>query len=232
MRRCAVSLILVAQILWLLGCGQGRFSTDLREGRGPSEFVPAADHLYFPMAPGQIWLYEGEEEGMRLREEVRILPEVRTIANAPCTAVHQQVFLDDVLVEVTLEWYAQDRQGNLWKFGEESWDREAGRFVASEDSWTADGAGVLPWMVLAALPAVGDLYRGGPPGDEDALLVVSLSETAVVPAGVFLGCMELREVAPEGEDEEDEDIILYAPGVGPVAERSADGYLHLVWRGP
>jgi sugar lactone lactonase YvrE len=34
--------------------------------------------------------------------------------------VHDQVFTDGELTEDTLDWFAQDKDGNVWYFGEDS----------------------------------------------------------------------------------------------------------------
>ena len=40
-------------------------------------------------------------------------------------------------VERTLDFYAQDKQGNVWYMGEDSFELRHGRFVKSPDSWQA-----------------------------------------------------------------------------------------------
>jgi len=182
-------------------------------------------HSYFPLVAGSYWIYEGEDEGRVRRDEVSVLAEKRTIAGTPCTGLEQRVTLDGQLAEWTTEWFAEDPAGNVWKFGEESFEMDDGELQPSRDSWQAGTRGAMPWMLLPAAPREGDRYSGPRPGGRDDLLVVSLFAVASVPAGVFSNCLQAVE---NPEDEEDADILLYGGGVGLVSESSASGRIELV----
>jgi hypothetical protein len=188
-------------------------------------FVAGVEHPWFPLRPGTQWTYEGETDGSRRRDEVRVLEQTRVIAGTTCTALHQEVFLDGELAEVTTEWFAQDGDGSIWKFGEETAELDGIVFVLTEDSWVAGFDGAVPWMFLAADPQVGDRYVGYRPGGREVVEIVSLTATADVPAGVFENCLEAEE---NPDDIEDEDIILFAPGVGLVSETGHTGRIELV----
>jgi hypothetical protein len=198
-------------------------------GTGPdpsleSLFVTQLDHTYFPMVPGSLRIYEGHADGKSRRDEVRVLDEPRIIAGVGCTAIHQEVFLDGELAEVTTEWFAQDGEGNIWRFGEETYDVVDGELLPSPDSWVADEHGATAWLFLPASPQVGEIYFGYRPDSQDTYIVVSLSESAEVPAGQYEECMEVEE---NPDDPDDADIILYAPGTGMVSEESQDGRIEL-----
>ncbi|MHC4135514.1 MAG: hypothetical protein ACYTDU_13780 [Planctomycetota bacterium] len=188
-------------------------------------FVAAVEHPWFPMRPGTLWIYEGDAEGSHRRDDVRVLEQTRVIADVTCTAVRQEVFLDGELSEVTTEWFAQDGDGNVWRFGEETAELDDGVFAATADSWMAGEDGAVPWMFLAADPHVGDRYVGYRPDGQEVVEIVSLTETATVPAGIFENCLEAEE---NPDDLEDADIILFAPGVGLVSESSHTGRIDLV----
>ena len=246
------SLILVLPVLFLVGCGSELDSEGAPALAGPAfveepnqplsnepaealpedtppvaeeSFVAEVEHPWFPLRPGTHWTYEGEAAGSHRRDEVRVLPQTRVIANVTCTAVHQEVFLDGELSEVTTEWFAQDGDGSVWKFGEETAELDGGVFVATGDSWVAGEDGAVSWMFLAADPHVGDRYVGYRPDGQEMVVIVSLAETATVPAGVFENCLEAEE---NPDDIEDKDIILFAPGVGLVSESSQAGRIDLV----
>jgi len=192
---------------------------------GPT-YRATVDHLYLPLAPGARWVYEGEQDGVPRHEETRVLAQRRTILGVSCTTVVEEVTDDGELVEVTRTWLAQDTAGNVWRFGEESVEYEDGQPVAGGDSWEAGVDGARPWIVLAADPRAGDVYSGNRAGGWDQVNVVSLSESATVPAGSFEGCLATVETNPD--DPEDADRIIYAPGLGLVSERSTAGAIELV----
>jgi hypothetical protein len=47
------------------------------------------------------------------------------------------VFESGILTEETYDWFAQDKDGNVWYFGEDSKEFEDGRLVSTEGSWEA-----------------------------------------------------------------------------------------------
>lgn len=204
----------------LVACG----GTDGSAIASPS-FASSVDHPYLPLEPGTVRTYEGEHEGRSWHEVVRTLDETRVILGVQCTGVSEEVLIDGELTEVTTEWYAQDNEGSVWKFGEESLEMEDGHLVQTADSWIAGVNGGVQWKALPADTDVGDRFVGYRPGGQDKFEVLSLTATAVVPAGVFQNCLQIIE---NPEETEDTDIILYARGVGRVSEKSSGGKIVLV----
>jgi len=196
----------------------------------PAQFGAAVDHLYFPLPPGAVWQYEGEDQGLPRREETRVLPDPETVLGVACTVFVEEVYLDGEHTETTTKWFAQDLDGNVWLFGDESVEYDAGLGTVTEDSWRAGTDGAQPWIFLPADPRPGDTWVGFHPGGEEHLRVLSVTQTADVPAGAFADCLEVEETDPD--DEEDTDRIIYSPAVGLVVEDSADAHLELVTFGP
>lgn len=193
----------------------------------PADYVASVGHPFMPLTPGTLLVYEGFDEGLPRRDEVRVQREPETILGVACTAVVQQVIIDGEPAESTTEWFAQDRAGNVWKFGEESQEFDGGAGAATTpDSWRAGASGALPWMVLSAQPRAGDVYDGTWPGGEEVVSVVATDAVAAVPFGSFAGCLVALETNPD--DVEDADRIIYAPGVGSISEQGAGGLIELV----
>lgn len=211
----------LAAVALLAACSSG----DARRGAVTTTFASKVDHPFFPLSPGSILVYEGDEDGVPLREEVFTLEHELAIDGVDCAGIVQEIYVDGELVEVTTEWYAQDAIGNVWKFGEESLERSGAVLVDSASSWLAGERGAMPWIQFPARLAEGERHRAPVSAGADEFEVVSLSAVAVVPAGVFHGCLQIVE-NPDHPD--DPDIILYAPGVGRVAEKSTTGQVELV----
>jgi hypothetical protein len=227
MRRVPTALVvLVCCAVGACGGGGGGAPTVRVD---PTRFVAGVDHSFFPILPGWTWVYEGEDDGLPLREEMRSLADRRSILGVACTALEERTFVDGALVGVSTEWFAQDDEGNVWKFGEESFESDGVGLVPADDSWIANPSGPGPWMAFAAHPRVGDRYVGHGPGGPDVHEVTALDATADVPAGAFVGCMQVVE---NPDDPEDSDVILYAPGVGRVSETNPSGRAVLVAVGP
>lgn len=211
-------------LLFVLGfaaCGSGAGDLPITQAR----FRTGVDHPYFPLATGVLRVYAGEAAGQQRREEVCTMDEPCDVLGVACTAVEQMQFLDGELAELTTEWFAQDHLGNVWKFGERTLVPALVGLVESEDSWQAGVDGAWPWIAFPADPQVGTHYSGFRPGGRDEFFVTALDAAAAVPAGTFHHCMELVE---NPGDPDDRDIILYAPGIGRVAQREPDGAVELV----
>lgn len=76
-----------------------------------------------------------------------------------CVEVQDTVYIDGVLAEDTVDWFAQDKQGNVWYFGENTGELVDGRFVTLDGTFTAGENGDKPGIIMEAQPQVGDFYR-------------------------------------------------------------------------
>jgi hypothetical protein len=138
------------------------------------------------------------------------------------------VWLEDELVEETFDWYAQDRWGNVWYFGEYATDYEDGVPVSHAGSWQAGVDGALPGIIMLANHRVGDTYRqefyAGVA--EDMGRVLSLSGSVCVPYGCFDDLLITKDWTPlePGHIEHK----YYAPGLGLILEVGGNGSLELV----
>ena len=81
----------------------------------PSDFTPTSDHPYFPLEPGQQWTYrELDESGSEVAVVVTVSSETKLIANGvEASVVRDTVTEDGMVIEDTLDWYAQDADGNV-----------------------------------------------------------------------------------------------------------------------
>jgi hypothetical protein len=184
----------------------------------PENFVDYIDNPYLPMVPGTTFIYEAETEDGTERIEVYVTHETREILGVECTVVRDTVTLDGELIEDTFDWFAQDVEGNVWYFGELSMEYEDGELVGLEGSWEAGEDGAKPGIIMLSDPQVGEYYRQEfALGEaEDIGGVLSLTETATVPYGVFMNCLMTEDfTAIEPDDLENK---FYATDVGLVLE--------------
>lgn len=203
------------------GCGAGL-------GSDPSAVraAPAPPEVgYFPLEPGTEWTYAGEEDGLPLLEEIRILDEPRVVLGQACAQRHQTVWVAHELRELTTEYFARDAAGNVWKFGEEGFEVVEGELQRSESSWLAGEDGAEPWIAFPARPYVGMTFFGHSPGGVEAFEVRSVTATVVLPDGSYESCIEIAE---NPQDPDDVDIILYAPKIGAVLQKSNQSHSVLV----
>jgi hypothetical protein len=192
---------------------------------GPDSFTTKIDNPYWPMRPGSRWVYrETDSEGARQRVVVTVTRRTKLIANGVrARVVHDVVREDGELVEVTDDWYAQDRRGRIWYLGEDTTEYENGRPVSKEGSFEAGVDGAQAGIIMLARPRVGmryrqEFYEGHA---EDRARIMSLRERAEVPFGFFRPVLMIREENPL--EPRVLEYKFYARGVGPVLAVSVSG---------
>jgi hypothetical protein len=189
----------------------------------PGDFVAEIDNPYLGFERGRVFRYEGETDAGLETIVVEVTHNTKMILGVGTTVVHDQAYLDGELVEDTFDWYAQDIDGNVWYFGEDSKVIEGGVVVSTEGSWEAGVDGAMPGVVMLAEPVVGVKYQQEFADDvaEDMAKVLSLKKTIEVPYGSFDGCLmtaEWSHLEPGARE-----FKYYAPGVGLVLELSPAG---------
>jgi hypothetical protein len=143
-------------------------------------------------------VHEGEEpNGPATRVVVEYTSETKVVMGVTCAVVRDRVYEDDELVEDTYDWYAQDNQGNVWYFGEDSEEIENGIVVSTHGSWEAGVDGALPGIIMLANPIVGLWYRQEffEGEAEDVAQILSLNATVTVPyqSAPFTNCVQIAE---------------------------------------
>ena len=177
------------------------------------------------MAVGDRWVFEETDaDGTVQRVEVTVLDETHTVAlGIEARVVHDLVTADGAVVEDTLDWYAQDADGNIWYLGEETAEYEDGRVVSTEGSWEAGVDGAQPGIAVPADPEPGTGYRQEYLADEaeDEAVVLSVSEQVEVPTGRYTDALLTRDSTPL--EPEVSELKFYAPDVGPVMALQVSG---------
>lgn len=199
--------------------GTGEYSPTI----DPADFVDVIDNPYFPLIQGTTFFYEGESEDVTIRNEVFVTSENRQVMGVNVTVIRDRVWEDDELVEETFDWYAQDKDGNVWYFGEDSKDFEDGRLVSTKGSWEAGVNGAQPGILIEGESQVGDVYRQEYfRGEaEDMAEVLALDESVSVEYGSFENCLKTREWTPLEPGVEENKY--YAPGIGFIQEVMTQG---------
>jgi hypothetical protein len=189
----------------------------------PAGFTTAVDNPYFPLPPGARWVYEGRVEDGLERTVVDVTGDTRVVMGVTCVVVRDTVTLDGEVVEDTFDWFAQDADGAVWYFGEETSEYEDGEIVSTEGAWEAGVNDAQPGIVMPARPQVGDSYRQEYyQGEaEDTAEVLSLTESATVPVGTYEDLLVTEEINPL--EPEVVEHKYYARGVGPILTVQVQG---------
>jgi hypothetical protein len=164
----------------------------------PGNFVSVIDNPFYPLTPGTVFHFRSETPDGIETNPVRVTRRTKQILGVTTTVVHDRVFLDGELTEDTFDWFAQDAQGNVWYFGEDSKELENGKVVSTEGSWQAGVNGAEPGVVMLAHPKTGLTYRQEFSAGvaEDIAKVLGLKASVDVPYGHFDGCIQTLEYTP------------------------------------
>jgi hypothetical protein len=188
----------------------------------PSRFVHRITNPYLPWVPGSVWVYRGVKDGEAQRDVVRVTHRTKTILGVRCTVVTDIARHGRSVLERTQDWYAQDRAGNVWYFGEQTADLSEGT-VDTSGSWQAGRHGAQAGIVMTAHPRVGDAHRQEywRGHAEDQYWLVDLHSRVSVPFGTFRNAaltLEWSRLEPFVIDRKS-----YVKGIGVVKELAAEG---------
>ena len=178
------------------------------------------DNPYFPLVPGTRFTYQGTVKKAPVRDVVYVTHNTPTIDGVATVEVRDQVWESDVPTEDTLDWYAQDNQGNVWYFGELATQLPAG---THDGSWTAGVDGAQPGYLMEASPQVGDLYcqENAPGLAQDVAEVLSVGASRTVPFGSYSGnVLQTKEYSLLETKNENK---FYEPRVGLLEAISTTG---------
>ena len=116
----------------------------------PADFTTNIDNPYWPMKVGSRWVYrETAPDGTNQRVVVTVTDKTKKIANGiTARVVHDVVTEKGKPVEVTDDWYAQDKAGNIWYLGEFTTEYENGKPTTTSGSFEAGVDGAQPGIIM------------------------------------------------------------------------------------
>ena len=160
----------------------------------PADFVPNVDNRYFPLVPGTTFVLRNKRSGET--ETMVVTNAKKTVMGVETTAVwYREVNKKNELVEETYDWYAQDKDGTVWYFGEETKSYKNGKLVSTAGSWEAGKNGALPGIIMKKNPQVGETWRQeySKGTAEDMAQVLRTTESVTVPAGTYANCIRTKD---------------------------------------
>jgi hypothetical protein len=228
--KTALSAAATVAVLALAACGGSKSGSPASLPTGsepfkldPADFTTQIDNPYWPMIPGSHWVYREVENGEVQRVDVTVTDQTRQIAGIEARVVHDLVTKNGEKLEDTYDWYAQDKDGNLWYLGEDTKEYENGKVKTTEGSWEAGVDGALAGVVVPAKPTQGlayreEFYKGHA---EDGAEVLNVDSQVQVPFGRYRDAVLTRNFSTI--EPTVEEMKLYAKGVGPVMELLVSG---------
>ena len=187
----------------------------------PGKFTSSTNlsNPYFPFLAGKKYIFEGQTpDGLERIEEQR-LATTKTILGITCVVVEFKAFLNGVLIEKAIDWYAQDTTGTVWYFGEAVDNYNAnGSLKDHAGSFEAGVDGAKPGTIMPANPQTGMSYREEYyfNNAEDRAEILATGQTVTIPYGTYTNCIKTRNWT-ELESTLNENKY-FAPGIGLVKE--------------
>lgn len=220
MRWSSLPLLLTVAVS-VLGCGSSdeeeepescKVDQTYKPSVVPADFSATVDNPLYPLPVGRKWTYkEGIQEVV-----VTVLPDKKQVMGVDCVVVRDTVTANGVTIEDTWDWYAQNKDGSVWYFGEDTTEFADGKPVSKAGSWEAGVDGAQPGMIIPPSPAVGTKYRQEYYAceAEDMAEVLDVNASFTGPTGSYTGCLETHDFTPLDPDVNEKKT--YCPGVGLV----------------
>jgi hypothetical protein len=190
----------------------------------PRDFVSRITNQWFPLTPGKVFEYQGEKDGIAARDVLTVTHHHRTILGIRTTVIDDRLFQNGHLAERTTDWYAQDKNGDVWYLGERSATLDAhGRVLSTDGTWRAGVNGARAGIYVPGHPTVGatgrqEYYKGHA---EDQFKVLSLHARVQTPGASSndaLLTQETTRLEPGTVDHKS-----YVRGVGVALEEAVKG---------
>jgi hypothetical protein len=190
-----------------------------------SDFTPKVTNPWFPLTPGKVLVYTGDKDRVPAIDIFAPSRRTRVIDGVRTRVVEDRLYTNGFLGERTSDYYAQDRCGNVWYFGEDTAELDRkGKITSRSGSFHAGVHGAEPGVFMQANPQIGREFRQewAPGQAEDKYRALDFSSSATVPFGSFHGTLlltaETTALEPGVLDHK-----YYLRGVGSLLETTVRG---------
>ena len=220
MRTLAAAVILAALVL--AGCGGSDGSSSGADNATSPKLDPTAfaatdgrPNRFFPLTPGYQSVRQGGvnrgDRRLSHRSVVTVTDLTKKIAGIPAVVVLDQDFDGGEIAEQALDYYAQDKRGNVWYLGSYTEAYEGGEFVNANDGWLAGKDDAEAGIMMPAGPKTGTppFVQAVEPGDDPA--VAKVTRTGARNCVPFKCYGDVVVVEEDGSENK-----YYAPGVGGI----------------
>lgn len=179
------------------------------------------DNEWMPMTPGMQRVLEGftveDGESIPHRIEFTVTDLTKEIAGVKTVVAWIADYQDGELIEKEIAFYAQDKDGTVWYFGEHPEEYENGEFVAAP-TWIAGVGEAVAGIKMTPTPTVGmpDYYQGWGPDVEwsDYSHIDQVGQETCVPVDCYKDVLVVAESSLGEADAY--QLKYYARGVGNV----------------
>jgi hypothetical protein len=164
----------------------------------PDNFTTNITNPYLKLPVGRELTYESKTDGEVERTTIVITSDTKVVMGVTTRIYWDRVWLNDILIEDTRDYLAQDNNGDVWYFGEDVDNYNNGKVINHNGSWLAGVDGAQPGIWIKAEQIVGDSYRQEYYKEiaEDMRDVVSINETVKIDVGTYHNCVKMYDWTP------------------------------------
>jgi hypothetical protein len=193
---------------------------------GPAFTATSArvNNPWFPLKPGTIAVYAGVKDGLSAVDVFKVTHKTQVIDGVRCVVIDDRLYLAGRLAERTTDWYAQDKAGNVWYFGEATAELNLnGTIKSTAGTFQAGRNGARQGIFMPANPRIGasgqqEFSKGNA---EDHFKILSLSAHISAPGGSSRHALLTQETTPLEPGVLDHKT--YVRGIGTVLEATIKG---------
>lgn len=189
------------------------------ETANPKDFGTTINNPWHPLIPGTIMRYEGTKEDKPATQVLTVTGRTKTINGVRCVVVEDIMSLAGKPADKTTGYFAQDKAGNVWTFGEDVQEFDSKGNISKTEGWHAGIDGAKPSIVMEAQPAKGRTLINAYTNDRAE--VVSLAKPVKVPFGSYKDALLMKEWTPD-----EPDVLTntyYVKDIGAVREVAVKG---------
>jgi hypothetical protein len=228
-RRAAIGSMIFAALalaLTIVPAAQGQeFTTEFN--RDHCTFTTTGSNPHFPLWPGYVLEFEGEEEDggeiIELYLRFSVLGDTETVDGVVTRVIEEYEEEDGEVIEISRNFYALCREtGDVWYFGEDVDIYEDGEIISHGGAWRSGADGAEAGVFMPGTPMLGARHfqEIAPDVALDRAEVVSDDVTLNLPAGTFNDVVKVDETSPLEPGHISEK--WYAPGVGLIKDNEAE----------
>jgi hypothetical protein len=173
-----------------------------------------SSNQFMPLKPGTQWVRQGFVNVGTRRLPHQVVTTVTDVSKqvdgVRTVAVVDQDTNGGQIAEQSIDWVAEDKQGNVWYLGSYTESYEGGQFVGAFDAWLAGLNGAKPGILMLADPNTGtpSYTEDTVPGIEaPTAKVVKTDQSQCVPFKCYHGVVVVQEGG---------EYKSFAPGVGQI----------------
>ena len=180
----------------------------------PTDFTTNITNKYFSLPVGRKLTFEANTEEGPEKIIIEMTEETKVIGGVTTLVYLDTVYLNGELHEVTKDYLAQHKNGDVWYFGENVDNYENGKIKNHAGTFIHDQDGAKAGIWMKAEQKVGDSYRQEyyKGKAEDMRDTVAVGVTVTTKLATYTDCVKVYDWTPL--DKASREHKYYCPSVG------------------